>query len=191
MKKIVFLVGFIIAFQKFLYCEEVVFTNEEYKEKWFIVKLKNALDGDIDLFKDKNISENNEIILKLFYKLSDKSEYNMVDFRRKIDRNVDWKKMKAVKFSLYGNQDENVYLQVGFYTNSGSYFVTDIKEINWTGWKNFEIPKKNFYPVGSLCDWDDVDNFFIRVNGDVAASKGKINKEDSGEIYIGSIKIEY
>lgn len=188
MKRVIFILGFILC-SIFLFCEEIVFTNEMFKEKWFIVKLKNAIEGNIELCENKEIS-GEEVVIKLFYKVSDKPEYNVIDYRRKIDKNIDWKKMKKVVFSIYGNKDENIYLQVGFYTNSGSYFICDIKEINWTGWKKFEVLKKDFYPVGSFCDWDDIDNFFIRVNGDVAASKGKINKEDSGEIYIGPIKIE-
>ncbi|HOM27768.1 MAG TPA: hypothetical protein PKV21_09745 [bacterium] len=172
-----------------LFSEEIkIFQGKEGKTDWDIVVLKNAFSGSISICKDKEFTREENPSLKLTYKLSDKPEYNVVDFRKK-NKNKDFSKMKSISIWIYGNGDKKVYLQLGLRCSETGYFIVDVGFMDWTGWKKFEFPKEKFEFVGSFPDWENIEYIFIRANGDIAASKGEIVKEIEGSFYIEEVSI--
>jgi len=172
-----------------LFSEEIkIFQGREGKSDWDVVILKNAIDGSISVCEEKEFSREDNPSLKLTYKLSDKTEYNVVDYRKKI-KNKDFSKMKSISIWIYGNKDEKTYLQLGLRCSETGYFVVDIGFMDWSGWKKFEFQKSKFEFVGNFADWENIEYLFIRANGDISASKGQIYKEIGGSFYIEEISV--
>ncbi len=169
-----------------LFCEETKLF--EGRSKWKVIVYKNAISGTVSFCNNKNLIRNNEKSSKLHYKLSDKTTYNVVDFTRAIKKN-DFSKMKKITIWVYGNGNKNIYLQLGLRCSDNGYFIADFGFVNWKGWKKFEFDKSKFTFVGNFPDWEDIESLFIRVNGEISASKGKIKKFQEGEIYIDGIYI--
>ena len=140
----------------------------------------------MEIYSGKEYVREGKRSLALSYTLSGELSFNVIDFNAGID-GKDFSSMKEISLWIYGNNDRNVYLQVGLSGGENGYYVSDIGFIDWEGWKKIVLPKKSFYYVGSFADWEYIDTFFIRVNGEIAAREGKVKDENSGTLYVDDI----